>query len=181
MDQALIPLKNIKANIPSVKIDLNSLVSKDDLSECLNGKHQATMVSYLMFDHLDKIGKPEFKTDKHEDYIKAHTCNDLSLLPKTKSSIKQMIGHRCPSLKGMSGSFLKLSCKTQNKTALLVHQGSSFQGASEDLKTRAKRGDSIPPSQYEVKKGFRNEDTYIDSSLIDLYVDEYCGFPSPPR
>ena len=174
VDQALIPITNYGSNLPRIRVDLNSLLKKDELTQCFNKKHEATVVSYLTEEHLSKIGKGHLNTGEDKDHIRADRCSDLSWLTKTKSNIKSLIGHRCPTLKGMSGSFFSLSCG--NKQALFVYQGQSFKGASDSLKQRAKAGENILPSEYQVKEGFKNTATHIDSKLLELYAKDYCGF-----
>ena len=109
-----------------------------------------------------------------EDHIRADRCSDLSWLTKTKSNIKSLIGHRCPLLKGMSGSFFSLSCG--NKQALFVYRGQSFEGASDSLKQKALDGRNIYPSEYQNKEGLKNTATHIDPKLLELYAKDYCGF-----
>jgi len=174
VDQALIPLTGYASNLPRIKVDLNSLLNEDELTECFKKDHKATMVSYLSWDHLEKIGKSKDKTGKDEDHIKAESCNNLSWLPKNNYTIKPRIGHRCATLKGMSGSFFRMSCEGQ--TGLFLHQGQIFQGVG-SVKERAKAGKNIYPSEYKGKEQFKNKATYVDPRLLELYAEHYCNFP----
>ena len=174
VDQALIPITNYGSNLPRIRVDLNSLLKKDELTQCFQKNHEATVVSYLTEEHLSKIGKGHLNTGEDKDHIRADRCSDLSWLTKTKSNIKSLIGHRCPSLEGMSGSFFRVSCG--NKQALFIHRGSRLVGASSDSAQRSREGKSVYPSEYQNKESFKNTATYIDPKLLERYARDYCGF-----
>ena len=120
MDQALIPITNYGSNLPRIRVDLNSLLKKDELTQCFQKNHEATVVSYLTEEHLSKIGKGHLNTGEDKDHIRADRCSDLSWFPKDRDTIKQFIGHRCPTLKGMSGSFFLVCLAETNKHFLFM-------------------------------------------------------------
>ena len=174
VDQALIPITNYGSNLPRIRVDLNSLLKKDELTQCFQKNHEATVVSYLTEEHLSKIGKGHLNTGEDKDHIRADRCSDLSWFPKHRNTIKPTIGHRCPSLDGMSGSFLQLSCK--DKIALFIHRGSGFKGISSQLMEKARSDKNIYPSEYKNKEGFKNTANFIDLKILERYARDYCGF-----
>ena len=112
VDQALIPITNYGSNLPRIRVDLNSLLKKDELTQCFSTKnHEATVVSYLTEEHLSKIGKGHLNTGEDKDHIRADRCSDLSWRDINNYTVKQVIQHRCPSLYGMSGSFFRCLAK----------------------------------------------------------------------
>ena len=174
VDQALIPITNYGSNLPRIRVDLNSLLKKDELTQCFQKNHEATVVSYLTEEHLSKIGKGHLNTGEDKDHIRADRCSDLSWFRKHRHTIKKIIAHRCPTLKGMSGSFFSLSC--ENKQALFIYEGQSLEGTSDSLKQKARDGRSIYSSEYQVKENFKNTATHIDPKLLERYARDYCGF-----
>ena len=174
VDQALIPITNYGSNLPRIRVDLNSLLKKDELTQCFQKNHEATVVSYLTEEHLSKIGKGHLNTGEDKDHIRADRCSDLSWFPKHRNTIKQIIAHRCPTLKGMSGSFFSLSC--ENKQALFIYEGQSLEGTSDSLKQKARDGRSIYSSEYQGKESFKNTATHIDLKILERYAKDYCDF-----
>ena len=118
---------------------------------------------------------PAMNRFANEDYIKLDTCDNLNWALKGSESIKDVLGHRCPTLSGMSGSFLFVSCK--DKTGLFTHQGRGLADISDIIEKKAEDGNFIRPSEYEGKKCFKNLATFIEPKLLKLYAKEYCDFP----
>ena len=130
VDQALIPITNYGSNLPRIRVDLNSLLKKDELTQCFQKNHEATVVSYLTEEHLSKIGKGHLNTGEDKDHIRADRCSDLSWRDrKHRHTDKTNYSNTgVPALKGMSGSFFSLSC--ENKQALFIYEGQSLEGTS---------------------------------------------------
>ena len=115
VDQALIPLEEhklhrIKNQIPPFEIDIEKIASKEDLDECfLDPRLRVVMTSFLAMEQIEEMNKP--KPSTIEGYIQSHSCSNLSWLSDPSSvTSKSFLGHRCPSVYGMSGSFMKLEC-----------------------------------------------------------------------
>ena len=133
VDQALIPLeehklKRIKNHIPPFEIDIEKVASKEDLDACfLDPRLRIVMTSALGMEQIEEMNKP--KPSTIEGYIQSHSCSNLSWLPDSDSlTSKSFLGHRCPAVSGMSGSFMKLECG--GKLGLFVDQGHRGEGES---------------------------------------------------
>ncbi len=162
-----------KGNIPAFEIDIERVANKEDLDSCFKDPYlQARITSVLTKSHLKKMKKNELKAIK--DYIQSHTCHNLSWMKirRNEGVIKRSLGHRCPGLYGMSGSFMNFEC--HNKKALFVHKGHLFIAASDEVYNRAKAGEIIYSSEYERKESFKNTAIYIEPELLEFYFNNYC-------
>ena len=176
VDQALIPISPDGVERMGLEVDLDKIAKKEELGECFEEGKEATVTSYLSGEHITAMDLDKPPNDI--DYIKGDTCKDLIWLKGKREAFKETLGHRCPTLPGMSGSFLTIdSCN--NKRGLFVHRDSRLIGASEELKEKAKNKESIDSSEYEGIEHFKNTATYIDPQLLELYAKKYCNFPSP--
>ncbi len=176
VDQALIPMPiryRKKGNIPVFEIDIDKVANKEDLDSCFKDPYlQARITSVLTKPHLKKMKKNEPKTRK--DYIQSHTCHNLSWMKirRNEGVIKRRLGHRCPTLDDISGSFINLKC--HNKKALFVHEGQRVVGTSNEVEDRAEAGEIIYSSEYERRESFKNIATHIEPELLEFYFHNYC-------
>ncbi len=177
VDQALIPMElryRRKGKIPAFEIDIEKIASKKDLDSCFkNPLVQVSVTSVLTNPHLEKMKKDKPKVLK--DYIQSHTCNQLSWIKirKDEGVLKRRLGHRCPALHGMSGSFMNLECN--NKRDLFVYRGQRLTGTSDEIYKKAESGEIIYPSEYEERESFKNTATYIEPELLEFHFNNYCG------
>ena len=178
VDQALIPLfshnlKRQKGYIPPYEIDIEKVADKKELDQCFRTDLRVVMTSALSKKHIKKMKKPEPQIT--EDYIQSHSCSRLSWhYTAGNISSKSYLGHRCPTLGGMSGSFMKLKC--EGKTGFFVHASPNVnRDVSDKLREKAINGQIILRHEYENDKSFENVATHIDPELLEYYFDNYCG------
>ena len=179
LDLALVPLfshniKRKKGYIPPYEIDIEKVADEKELDQCLrNPDLRVVMTSALNKKHIKKMRKPEPQIT--ENYIQSHSCSRLNWRYAEKRYIsKSYLGHRCPTVDGLSGSFMKLECG--GKTGLFVYRGHSGGGVSKEIWLKAALKDEIIlRHEYENVKGFENNASHIDPELLEYYFDNYCG------
>ena len=178
VDQALIPLfshhiKRKKGYIPPYEIDIEKVAGKKELDQCFrNPDLRVVMTSALNKEHIKKMKKPEPQIT--ENYIQSHSCSRLSWYYIAKNiSSKSYLGHRCPTLDGLSGSFMKLKCG--GKTGLFVHRGHRWGVVSDEIWDKVLKDEIILRHEYENNKKFKNIASHIDPELLEYYFDNYCG------
>ena len=183
VDQALIPLKKEYFNkdyadgfISGYELNLDEISTrkdKDVFQTCFDQKKPATMSAILRPHHFEGALKRTSPT-KIQDRIRKDTCRNLIWMGTTTTTetIKHYITHDCPSLEGLSGSLITLSCN--NKKGIFVVDAQRFGGISAETEKRAEDGETMTFNPN--NQSFVNTAVHIDKDLLELFSDNYCGF-----
>ena len=190
-DQALIPIYNEIEEVKPYEIDINEVLSQEELEPCFEDPNLTARMTSAIRVTPEKISKlgitSKTNIDNSSIQIYTQTCTNLKWYEKlkyirteykklvsqnlepeiineekvyedyTEGIYRNLLEHKCISIKGLSGSFITLDCN--NKKGFFINVGRVVY---------KEQTTSSPRSPHKVAY-------HVDSKLLEFYFENYCS------